>query len=118
MYKSSDFVPKVFVWVFLCQFSCLVSAPFDWQLPRPVFPPFSLRFVFRYNMCATTESRGIINGDPLVSKEGGCNEDAMRERSERTFLSGFLRRQLPLTGLLRTLPLREVTHLSGHLFFH
>ncbi|XP_059428724.1 protein DETOXIFICATION 53 [Corylus avellana] len=59
-------------------------------------------------MCATTESRGVINDDTLISKEGGCNEDAMRERSEGRFASGFLRRQLPLCGLLRTLPLSEM----------
>ncbi|GLT55321.1 hypothetical protein SLA2020_284550 [Shorea laevis] len=59
-------------------------------------------------MCAITESRGIINGEPSISKEGGCNEDAMRERSDGRFVTGFLRRQIPLGGRLGTLPLREM----------
>lgn len=111
--RSSDFFLKLSS-VFVCQISCLVSesraAPIGQPVSGsgPVFRTF-LGLFFWYNMCATTESRGVINGDTLISKEGGCNEDAMRERSEGRFVSGFLRRQLPLCGLLRTLPLREVT---------
>ncbi|EEF29517.1 conserved hypothetical protein [Ricinus communis] len=54
-----------------------------------------------------TESRGIINGEHLVSKDGAYNEDTMRARGEAKFLHGLLRR-IPVTSNLgQQLPLNE-----------
>ena len=81
-------------------------------------------------MCPGTESRGIINGrDPLIPKDGGdYNEATMRplvveggdggSGGDSGFLQGFLQRLFPANGLLRTLPLSEVSlSLSLFLFF-
>ncbi|KAF5476393.1 hypothetical protein F2P56_008114 [Juglans regia] len=60
-------------------------------------------------MCTSTESRGIINGEPLLPKEECCNnEETMGARSEGRFVNGFLRWLLLLSGSFRTLPLTEM----------
>ncbi|GAV77179.1 MatE domain-containing protein [Cephalotus follicularis] len=54
------------------------------------------------------ESRGIINGDAMVTKDGGeYNEETMRARSEGTFIHGCLR-PVTVNGILRKLPFNEV----------
>lgn len=55
------------------------------------------------------ESRGIINGDHVVSKDGGdYNEETMRARTDGRFIHGVLRR-IPVNGILRRLPLNEAS---------
>lgn len=65
------------------------------------------------NMCTSTESRGIINAEPLLPKEECCNnEETMGARSEGRFVNGFLQWLLLLSGSFRTLPLTEVITFS------